>query len=238
MTTFARILLASFVFLIALSGKSSAEIPRAGGFDAILYWTIDFGDHEKPPYDVFHRAMAGYMQLRSSNKLSEKELLTIIDFRKSGNEKRLWVVDLKNKKLLYHTLVAHGRNSGELYARRFSNTPDSYQSSLGFYVTGTPYAGKHGLSLRLTGVEAGVNDKAEARAIVLHGADYVSERFIKKTGRLGRSHGCPAVPLDVHREIASLLAGKTCLFIYYPDPDYLSRTGFDHPDKNFAYHGK
>ena len=138
----------------------------------------------------------------------------------------MWVIDLKNKKLLFHTLTAHGKNSGDVFARNFSNTPNSNQSSLGFYVTGNTYHGKHGISLKLHGVESGINDKAEVRAIVMHGANYVSEAHIKQFGRLGRSFGCPAVPVELHKQIITEMANKTCLFIYYPDPNYTTSTKF------------
>jgi L,D-transpeptidase catalytic domain len=200
-----------------------------------LYLSINFGDHERPAYDVFERAVAGYYQLLYSHKLSQKGILTVIDFRKSGNDKRLWVIDLENMKLLYHTLVAHGRKSGELYADKFSNIPNSHQSSLGFYVTGNTYKGQHGISLHLKGVEPGINDQAEARSIVMHGADYVSYAFIRKAGRLGRSHGCPAIPMNVCKEMLPKLAGQTCLFIYYPDEDYLARTNLYNPSDLYKH---
>ena len=111
---------------------------------------------------------------------------------------------------------------GEEYAKYFSNIPQSNQSSLGFYITGGTYIGKHGISLKLHGAERGINDNAEKRAIVMHAADYVSEAFINRVGRLGRSQGCPAVPIEEHKEIIKALANQTCLFIYYPDQNYLS----------------
>jgi hypothetical protein len=192
-----------------------------------LYNAIHFGDSERPQFDVFEKALAGYQLLAQSGKISNKEVLTIIDFRRSSNEKRLWVIDLKEKKILFHTLTAHGRNTGNLFAESFSNVPNSNQSSLGFYITGQKYIGKHGVSLKLHGVEKGINDMAEARAIVMHGADYVSDSYIKKYGRLGRSFGCPAVPMGLHEELIPILAGGTCLFIYYPDARYLAKTEFN-----------
>lgn len=187
-----------------------------------LYQEIEFTGIEKPDLEVFHQGVAGYYRLKNTGKFSEKDILTVIDFRKSGNEKRLWVFDLNEKKVLYHSLVAHGRNSGELYASKFSNTPNSNQSSLGFYATGNTYIGKHGVSLKLHGLETGINDKAEMRTIVMHGAEYVSESFIKKNGRLGRSFGCPAIPMEIHKELIEQVAEGTCIFIYYPDKDYIS----------------
>jgi hypothetical protein len=192
-----------------------------------LYKAIDFGVYERPQFDIFQRAFAGYLALQQSGKLSSKKILTIMDFRKSANEKRMWIIDLEKRKVLFHSLAAHGRNTGNLFAKKFSNTPNSNQSSLGFYVTGQKYIGKHGISLKLHGVEKGINDLAEARAIVMHGANYVSESYIKKYGRLGRSFGCPAVPMGLHKEIIPLLAGGTCLFIFYPDAQYLADSKFN-----------
>lgn len=196
-------------------------LPILTNASIILYESINFPDDEKPNFEMFDCGIKGYTALRDSKQISEKEILTLIDFSKSSNEKRLWVIDLKSKTVLHHTLVAHGRNSGDEYASKFSNIPNSNQSSLGFYVTGATYIGKHGKSLILHGVEKGINDKAQERAIVMHAADYVSEGFIKKVGRLGRSFGCPAIPTEIHKEMISTLANGTCLFIYYPDTSYL-----------------
>ena len=195
--------------------------------DVALYSAIDFRNSERPQFDVFARAVAGYAVLEQSGKLSKKNILTIIDFRMPSNEKRLWVIDLKKKEVLFHSLTAHGRNTGNLFAESFSNIPNSNQSSLGFYITGQKYIGKHGVSLKLHGVEKGINDMAESRAIVMHGADYVSDSYIKKYGRLGRSFGCPAVPMGFHEKLIPILAGGTCLFIYYPDAQYLAETEFN-----------
>jgi hypothetical protein len=174
-----------------------------------------------PSRDVFSSAMRGYLKMQEADRISSRTV-SIIDFTLPSTQKRFWVIDLATGNILYHTLVAHGKNSGELYAERFSNKHDSYQSSLGFYVTGNTYIGKHGLSLKLHGMEPGINDRAEARSIVIHSANYVDEAYAKKTGRLGRSWGCPAIPVDNHKEIVTLLAGGTCLFIYYPDKHYFS----------------
>lgn len=188
-----------------------------------LYDGIEF-TMDKPGFTVFEIALEGYAKLKKDGRLGDKNILTIIDFSISSNQKRLWVIDLDNKKILHHTLVAHGRNTGQEFARNFSNTPESYKSSLGFYVTGTTYFGKHGLSLYLEGVEKGVNDNAKRRSIVMHGAAYVSPDFIKKYGRLGRSLGCPALPMDESKAVISKLASNTCLFIYYPDKAYVANS--------------
>lgn len=201
----------------------------------VLYQSIDFGASQKVEYSLFHRAIVGFYQLKQQKRTSDKDILSIIDFRKSGNEKRLWVIDLKNLRVLYHTLVAHGRNTGDEFARKFSNRINSNQSSLGFYVTGQTYVGKHGISLKLHGMEPAFNDKAETRAVVMHGADYVSEGFISKVGRLGRSLGCPAVPMGLHKEMIPTLANGTILFIYYPDEHYLSQTKFYNQLEAYSY---
>ena len=151
-------------------------------------------------------------------------MITIIDFSLPSDKERLWVLDLIHGKVLFHCLVSHGRNSGELMAEHFSNTPGSCASSPGFYTTGETYIGKHGLSLTLDGLETGINDKARARTIVMHGADYVSTDFIRKYGRLGRSFGCPAVPEELSKEIIQTIKDGSCLFIYVPKTSYTSNS--------------
>lgn len=174
-----------------------------------------------PGYKVFRNAIVGYARLLNSGSLQpEKQIITVIDFSLPSSQKRMWIIDLDTHTLRTHTYVAHGRNSGSLYAESFSNRPESYQSSLGFYKTGATYHGKHGLSLRLEGMEPGINDKAFERAIVMHGADYVSEEFINANGRLGRSHGCPAVPSHQRDAIINTLKNGTVMFIYHPDRSY------------------
>jgi hypothetical protein len=169
---------------------------------------------ELPRHDLIWTALAGYESLMQDNRLRREHLLTLIDFSIPSDKKRLWVIDLSNFTILVHCYVSHGRNSGELYAEVFSNTPGSYTSSAGFYSTGETYIGKHGLSLYLDGLEEGINDKARDRAIVMHGADYVSEEFIAKHGRLGRSHGCPAVPVELNEQIIKTIKGGSCLYIH------------------------
>jgi L,D-transpeptidase catalytic domain len=223
-------------FLTLIFAAPAAATPAIEEIALTLYQSIDFGTEGQPAYDLFLRGIAGFYELKEEENLADKEVITLIDFRKSGNEKRLWVVDIKERKLLFHSLVAHGRNSGDVFANQFSNQHESNQSSLGFYVTGNTYWGKHGLSLKLHGIEEGINDQAEARAIVMHGAEYVSDEYIRKIGRLGRSFGCPAVPMSVHKEMITTLAGGTCLFIFYPDPNYLSatRVGKTMPEETMA----
>ncbi len=169
-------------------------------------------------------AITGYEKLKQLGKLSNLRYLTIADFSKPSSEQRFYIIDMQDQVVLLKTLVAHGRNSGVLFAKLFSNKSSSNQSSLGFYVTGNPYVGKHGTSLELNGVEQGINDKAKQRAIVLHGADYVSNNFIKAQGYIGRSLGCPAVPNQQVKEIIQVIKGASCLFVYAPNKEYLAKS--------------
>jgi len=157
-------------------------------------------------------------------------LLTVIDYSLPSTKRRLWVLDLTRGKVLFHELVAHGQGTGGNLARAFSNVPDSHQSSVGSMVTAETYYGKHGLSLRLDGVEPGFNDLARERTIVIHGADYVSEDFIHQVGRLGRSWGCPALPEDVSGDVIETIAGGSLVFGYYPDDDWLQSSPLLHCD--------
>jgi hypothetical protein len=166
--------------------------------------------------------------------LFEQPYLTIIDYSLPSNARRLWVIDVRTRRVLFNELVAHGRNSGEDQAVAFSNSPGSYQSSLGLYRTEDLYVGQHGGSLRLTGLEAGYNDLAWDRAIVMHGARYVSTNHLAQYGRLGRSLGCPALPLGVHERIIERIQGGSAIFAYYPDRSWLRSSRFLHCDARLA----
>ncbi len=172
---------------------------------------------EKPSLSLFEKGLKGFIKLTEEGEYENASVLTLIDFRLPSTEKRLWAIDLKKREVLIHSVVAHGRNSGNLMAERFSNTPESYQSSLGFYKTANVYQGKHGISLRLDGLQKGLNDNAMERAIVIHGADYASEEFAAQNGRLGRSLGCPAVPSEIIENLINTIANNQCLFIYFPN---------------------
>ncbi len=174
-------------------------------------------------YNLFKKAFTGYLNLKSSNLISAKELLTVVDFNKSSTQKRLWIIDLAAQKLLFNTLVAHGQGSGDDMAQKFSNLANSHQSSLGFYVTSDIYYGKHGRSMKLDGMDKGFNSNAKDRAVVVHGAEYVSESFIQQRGRLGRSHGCPALPVELSDKIIDNIKGQTTLFIAGPNTAYASK---------------
>jgi hypothetical protein len=179
-----------------------------------------------PKKDVLTYGIKGYLKLKSEGKISEGKPLTVIDFTLPSSEKRMWIIDMIAGEILHYGYVSHGRNSGELMAQKFSNVSSSYMSSLGFYLTGETYQGKHGYSLRLDGLEKGFNDKARERAIVIHGADYANENFIKQTGRLGRSLGCPALPHEIAGDIINMIKENSLLFIYGQDQSYLSQSTF------------
>lgn len=174
--------------------------------------------------EVFNTTMKGYLSLIEQKKIANPGIITIIDFSKPSTEKRLFVLDIEKGEILFETYVSHGKNSGELYAKSFSNTAQSHKSSLGFYVTGETYSGKHGYSLKLEGQERGINDNAYRRAIVIHGAKYVSERYIDTQGFIGRSYGCPALPLNLTKPIIDKIKGGSCLFIYYPSENYIAKS--------------
>lgn len=171
-------------------------------------------------YDVFKMAMTGF------SKISPKKdsVISIINFALPSTNQRFYVIDLKNRKLLQHTYTSHGVNTGENIAESFSNKNGSRQSSLGFYKTAETYEGKHGVSLRLDGLERGFNDQARKRFIVIHSADYVTNEFIQENGRLGRSWGCPALPPDLTQNIIETIKEGTVLFIYGKDEDYLTKS--------------
>lgn len=190
---------------------------------SILYSELNLGNLGLSQ-DAFDYAVQGYEYLKQKNKLSNSDVLTIIDFTKPSSEKRLFVIDVDDHKLLFNTYVAHGQGTGEAYAKRFSNTPDSHQSSLGFYVTSETYIGGKGFSMRLSGQERGINDLAESRSIVMHGAPYVSEGFIRSRGFLGRSFGCPALPESLTKPIIQQIKNGSCLFIYANDNSYLKNS--------------
>ena len=169
--------------------------------------------------DALMYAYKGQQKLVDEGKISNTNILTVCDFTQPSDNKRLYIIDVRSFKVLLNTYVAHGKNSGGEYANHFSNRPRSLQSSLGFYLTKGTYFGKHGLSLRLCGVDKGFNDRAESRAIVVHGATYIGDEWLG--GKMGRSFGCPAVPARIAPKVIDLIKNGTCLFIYHPLKSYL-----------------
>lgn len=203
------------------SEKNTAVVSSSEG----LYKSIEFDPEHELNYEVFSKALTGFENLKKAGLLTQdSHLLTICDFSMSSNTKRLWVIDLNDKKVVFNSLVAHGKNTGEEFATNFSNTESSRQSSLGFYITDATYQGDNGYSLRLLGMDKGFNDAAYKRAIVMHGADYVSDEFATVHKRIGRSWGCPAIPRELTQSMINTIKGKNCLFIYYPDQKYLSES--------------
>lgn len=189
----------------------------------LLYNSIPFDSDHILNFNIFAKALLGFENLKKAGKLSDDaHILTVCDFSLSSNKKRMWVFDLKDKKVLFNSLVAHGKNTGDEFAEKFSNTESSLQSSMGFYITDVTYNGDNGYSLKLLGMDKGFNDAALQRAVVMHGADYVSEEFAATHKRIGRSWGCPAVPRALAEPIINTIKGRNCLFIFYPDNKYLS----------------
>lgn len=189
--------------------------PSSDSSIEVIYNSLNSNNFDLPNLESFEEAMKGFYKLKNEG-LVQKDILTLVDFSMSSNAKRLWVIDLSTNTILYNSLVAHGRNTGEEYASSFSNSNSSYKSSLGFYVTGETYNGKHGMSLKLDGIEKGINDNARIRGVVMHAANYVSNTFIKCNKRLGRSLGCPAIPEEALNGIVNTIKDKSCLFIYHP----------------------
>jgi hypothetical protein len=186
-------------------------------------WSVyyDSGINNYISTEVFGIAMKGLQRISG---IENRKILTIIDYSKPSSEERFFVIDLVNRQVLFRTLVAHGKNSGEEKAVSFSNSNESLKSCLGFFLTAETYTGKNGYSLTLDGLEPGINDNARTRAIVIHGADYVSPVFISKYGRLGRSWGCPALPSEISKEIIDKISGRSCIFIYGNDQGYLKNS--------------
>ena len=172
--------------------------------------------------EALEYGIKGHQNLVNEGAIKNPDIITICDFSQSSSKKRLYVIDLNNYELLMNTYVAHGKNSGGQYATKFSNKPESFQSSLGFYVTDKTYRGEHGLSLRIDGLDRGFNDRAYQRAIVVHGSDYVGDQRLSSANGMGRSYGCPAVPQPLVKKLINTIKDGTCLFIYHPSEKYLN----------------
>ena len=163
--------------------------------------------------EAYQYAIRGFQEIKAEGLLKNDSIITIVDFDQPSYQKRMYVIDIKNYKMLFNTWTAHGRNTGREMAINFSNNPQSYKSSLGLYITDDTYFGNNGYSLRLIGLEK-TNSNAASRAIVLHGAPYVSQATIDAMGYIGRSHGCPAVPRELTKPIIEKIKGGSCFFIY------------------------
>jgi hypothetical protein len=225
------IILASFLFVFAAKKNPSeskrivvsAEKKATTENNAALFSELHLSEAGMNQI-VFNSALEGLKKLDSAGTIKKDSLITIIDFSQPSDKKRLYVLDLASKQILFNTLVAHGRNSGKLWTNSFSNSLSSLKSSPGFYMTGETYMGENGFSLRLDGLEKNINDNARARSIVMHGAPYVDPSSIRTLGFLGRSWGCPAIPESLHKAIINTIKDSTCLFIYSPDKNYQRRS--------------
>jgi len=186
-----------------------------------------------PRREVLDLALQAYQCGQREGRF-DRPVLTIIDYSLPSSEPRLWVIDVRTKQLLHHELVAHGEGSGETLAVAFSNETGSHQSSLGLFRTDEVYTGRFGRSLRLSGLEPGINDKARERAIVMHGSSDVSQAFVAKWGTIGRSWGCPALPEEVSTQIIDSIAGGSAIFAYYPDANWLRESRYLHCDTQLA----
>jgi len=210
-----------------LVATTAAPLVWAGESASDLTVTrADFGSIGSVKPAVLDLALGAAACAVRSGVAESPATLTVIDYSLPSTAKRMWVYDLNSRTLVFEELVAHGSESGDNFATEFSNAPDSHQSSLGLFVTDEPYVGKNGYSLRMDGLDAGINDRARERAIVIHGADYVSDAFAKAQGRLGRSWGCPAVRGIIAKSLIDRVRGGGLVFAYYPDPQFLAESKY------------
>ena len=230
MNTFSK---ACFTVLLSLvfSGNNQADpfdlaSTNYSSLDSLSYDIYQSLNTTDLNFETFSFAYHGYWQIVAEGDTEKKNILTIIDFNKSSTEKRFFIIDLDIQKIIHESLVAHGKNSGWDIPSSFSNMANSHKSSLGFYLTGETYMGKHGLSLKLDGLEKDINDNARKRNIVIHSANYVSGSFIDKFGRLGRSFGCPSLPSDNYNSIIDLIKNKSIIFIYSSQKEYFSKSDY------------
>lgn len=213
----------------AVAMPSAMSSLGSGGIEARSTFSVEaWADSKVGRMDrgVLRLALSASQCAIAAGAVKAPATLTIIDYSKASVEPRMWVLDLRSRALLYEELVSHGQGSGANMATKFSNTPESHQTSIGLFVTDQAYVGRNGYSLRLDGLDEGFNDRARERAIVMHGAPYVSAAITKSLGRLGRSHGCPAVRSVVARELIDRVKGGSLVFAYYPDADWLRSSKF------------
>ena len=217
-------LLVALVLAVALAGAVGFASAPAGAADART--PPAFAGTRSLNNTVLELALSAAACARTLGAAANDRLLTVIDYSRPSTQPRLWVLDLMREQVLFEELVAHGRGSGENFATRFSNADGSHQTSLGLFRTADTYVGSNGYSLRLDGLEPGVNDRARERAIVMHGAPYVSDAQLRMVGRLGRSHGCPALRPAIARTIIDTIKQGSLVFAYYPDQQWLRASRF------------
>jgi len=208
---------------IEISKKEQYEAPSLSTYTQSLYDELALAEHGLS-MKAFERALIGYYNLE--DRLKHKGLITIIDFDQSSTKERLYIIDLEERKLLFQSLVAHGKYTGWDIANNFSNAHRSLKSSLGFYITAETYFGKFGYALRLDGQERGFNSNARSRGIVMHGANYVHEAFVNQKHRLGRSYGCPAIPYSLHKKIINQIKNGSLLYIHKSNAKYEAGSRF------------
>jgi hypothetical protein len=208
---------------LAKQVAAKAELKMIGNTATSIYDEMNLGDSGLSR-QAFECAWTGYYKLQKKGLLHKTGVLSICDFSQSSSQERMYVIDVRHRKMLYRTFVAHGINSGEEYASAFSNSDESCKSSLGFYVTSSTYYGSNGLSLRIEGVDKGFNDHASRRNIVIHGAPYVSLRILHKYGLMGTTFGCPAIPSEMSSKIIPVVKNGSCFFIYYPSQKYITQS--------------
>lgn len=201
------------------AGEASAIVAEAN----VLYEDMSL-EARGLTKEAFTDAFIGYKKLLNEGMIRKANLITVVDFSQSSRSKRMFILDVDSHEIVLQTYVAHGRNSGKEYATSFSNSPESHKSSLGFYLTKGTYRGQHGESLILGGLEKGINDNAEARKIVIHGAAYIGEQHLNANPFTGRSHGCPAVANKLSKKIINIIKDGSLLFIYHPTASYLNRS--------------
>jgi hypothetical protein len=212
----------SAAVVLLTAAATAAPVESSHRVASELAWLPTNG----PSLSVAELAMQAATCAAATTDAARPATLTIIDYSRPSTEPRLWVLDLARERVLFTELVAHGRGSGELMATRFSNVEGSHASSLGLFVTGQTYQGQHGYSLRLHGLEPGVNDQAFDRAIVIHPAPYVDAGFAKGAGRLGLSWGCPALRPAVSKQLIDTIKSGSFVFAYYPNQDWLAQSRF------------
>jgi hypothetical protein len=218
-----RLSLAAALLLVPSVSRGANASAAAAGLSAAEWTSVSLGSIDPK---VFALALEAASSAVAHRQVAAPPTLTVIDYSRPSTQPRMWVYDLRSRALLFQELVSHGRGSGKTMATAFSNVPESNMTSLGLFRTGETYVGQNGYSLRLDGLERGVNDRARARAIVMHGAPYVNAVTAKANGYLGRSLGCPAVRPEIARKLIDTVKGGGLLFAYYPDQTWLKTSDF------------
>ena len=230
------LLAVSVGFTVPADAKNTKGLPDGKNFPSLLTSSADAPVMKRTAdslYDViglaiyglerevFFSAFKGLQYFQQNDQLKKSNLLTICDYSQSSTNKRLYVIDVLNGRVLFNTYVSHGKNSGDEFATSFSNIMSSNKSSQGFLITAETYNGKAGYRMRLNGMEKGINDRVRSRAIVMHGSRFVNENTMNDRGTIGKSLGCPAIPYGVHTRIIDAIKGGSCFYIHHPGEIYV-----------------